>query len=77
MTLDQITALEFFRDFSRFEYALKRAGRYRHDRNNVQPNWTCFSESAPVKRVLDDPVDTGLKASIKDIREPSTPEACG
>ena len=67
MTLDQITAFEFFRDFSRFEYALKRAGFYRHDRNNAEPNWTCFSESAPVKRVLDDPVDTGLKEAIQHI----------
>ena len=69
MTLDEVTAFEFFRDFSYCEYALKRAGLYRRDRNDAQPNWKCFAESAPVRRVLDNPVDTGLKEAIEYILE--------
>ena len=69
MTLDEVTAFEFFRDFSYCEYALKRAGLYRRDRNDAQPNWRCFAESAPVRRVLDNPVDPGLKEAIEYILE--------
>ena len=53
-------AYEFFRTFARFEYALKASGFHRPDRNNAEADWTRFAESAPVKRVLDDPVDPSL-----------------
>ena len=69
MTLDEVTAFEFFRDFSYCEYALKRAGLYRRDRPDAQPNWRCFAESAPVRRVLDNPVDPDLKDAIEYILE--------
>ena len=51
---------EFFRTFARFEYALKDFGFHRPDRNNAEADWTRFAESAPVRGVLDDPVDAGL-----------------
>ena len=57
-------ACEFFRTFARFEYALKATGFYRHDRNYAEPDWTRFAESAPVRGVLDDPVDAGLTEAI-------------
>ena len=69
MTLGEVTAFEFFRDFSYCEYALKCAGLYRRDCKDAQPNWRCFAESAPVRRVLDNPVDPGLKEAIEYILE--------
>ena len=57
-------ACEFFRTFARFEYALKATGFYRHDRNYAEPDWTRFAESAPVRGVLDDPVDAALTGAI-------------
>ena len=57
-------ACEFFWTFARFEYALKVTGFYRHNRNYVAPDWKRFGESAPVRGVLDDPVDAGLTEAI-------------
>ena len=59
---------EFFRTFARFEYALKVTGFYRHGRNNAEPDWTRFAESAAVGRVLDDPVGSHLTEAIQYIR---------
>ena len=47
-TLDRDLLLEFFMLFSRFEYALKRSGRYaRAGRNDsAEPNWELFASDA-------------------------------
>ena len=51
---------EFFRTFARFEYALKASGFHRLGRINAEADWARFAKSAPVRGVLDDPVDAGL-----------------
>ena len=53
---------EFFRTFTRFEYALKASGF--HPQNRAAADWHSFAESPHVRRVLDDPVDAGLKEAI-------------
>ena len=43
--LDINLITEFFFVFSRFEYALKRAGFVKRDRRNAEPNWDAFADS--------------------------------
>ena len=57
-------ACEFFRTFARLEYALKATGHYRDHRTYVEPNWTTFARVEPVRRLLDDPGDPGLREAI-------------
>ena len=58
---------EFFRTFARFEYALKASGFHRAKRNNAEADWMGFADSPPVREVLDDPVDAGLKEATDHI----------
>ena len=53
---------EFFRTFARFEYALKASGF--HPQNRAEPDWNSFARSPQVRKVLDAPVDGGLRAAI-------------
>jgi hypothetical protein len=42
---DAVLIFDFFIVFSRFEFALKRAGYFRGDDNNVIPDWDLFSNT--------------------------------
>lgn len=43
--IDKELVVAFFFEFSRFEYALKRAGFLNKNRNDAQPDWDCFAKA--------------------------------
>ena len=55
--------LEFFYFFSRFEYALKRAG-FLTTKKWAEPNWTGFFQKVTAAEILADPSDVELKKSL-------------
>ena len=63
--LDRL-AIELFRTFARFEYALKAAGFHKGD-GAAEANWREFAAS--VARAFDNPHRENFKASIKYILE--------
>src|SRR3712207_6356752 len=53
---------EFFFVFSRFEYALKRAGFVRPDRRNAEADWDAFGDSVEQQYAFDE--DGELTTSV-------------
>ena len=64
-TLNKL-AIEMFKTFSRFEYALKAAG-FHNGEGKAEPNWRAFSES--ITEHLKSPNTDELAESIKYIIE--------
>ncbi|MES9852477.1 MAG: hypothetical protein ABW170_11670 [Candidatus Thiodiazotropha sp. L084R] len=63
--LEQL-AIEFFKVFSRSEYALKAAGFHRGD-GNAEANWTEFAKS--VENFAQSPDDEYLESAIEFIQQ--------
>jgi hypothetical protein len=61
--LDQL-ATRVFREFARFEYALKAAG-FHNGNGPAEPNWRKFAESIP--HVFDDSKDETVAAAVRYI----------
>lgn len=64
-SLDQL-AVEMFRTFARFEYALKATG-FHCGEGAAEPNWRAFAQSIP--RLFDHPGDPDLRVAISYILE--------
>ncbi len=60
-------AIELFRTFARFEYALKTAGFHCGD-GRAKPNWQAFAESESVRNTFDNPTNDDLEVAIEYIR---------
>jgi len=62
-SLDQL-AVEMFRTFARFEYALKTAG-FHCGEGAAEPNWRAFAQSIP--HLFDQSGDPNLKVAVRYI----------
>lgn len=63
--LDEL-AIEMFRTFARFEYALKAAG-FHNEGGDAKPNWRSFAESIPA--LFENPADAQLRAALAYLLE--------
>lgn len=59
-------AIEMFRTFARFEYALKASGFHYGD-GAAEPNWRSFAESVP--DLFNEPSDPNLRAAVSYVLE--------
>ena len=64
MTADELTAFQFFREFSRFEYALKHSGFLKgSEGNNANPDWDKYAKHIGGR--FENTEDQCLKDAIK------------